>query len=575
MILSLCHLSFLFLLLMGILLMFYSMYFIMFDFSVFIEYELFNFNGSMVVMTLLFDWMSMIFSSFVMIISSLVIFYSYDYMFNELNIDRFVLLILLFVLSMVLMIVSPNLISILLGWDGLGLVSYCLVIYYQNYSSYNSGMLTVLSNRLGDVAILISISWMFNYGSWNYIYYSNFFSYSSDMNFIILLLMIASMTSSAQIPFSSWLPAAMAAPTPVSALVHSSTLVTAGVYLMIRFNFILLMSSFNLILMFFGSLTMLMSGLVANHEFDLSSIIALSTLSQLGFMMMILSLGFYELAFFHLLTHALFSALLFLCSGSFIHSMGDFQDIRFMGSLVNFMPLSSICFSISSLSLCGMPFLSGFYSSDLILDYVMFNWFNFLIFLICFFSIGLTSMYTFRLFYYLMIKPCNYNSLLILNDFHYFMNFGMIGLLLLTIFGGSSLMWLLFPIPSLIVLPFSMKLMISFFILFGVYVGYVLPFFYLFILNLFNGSILISSMGSMWFMPYLSTSLISSFPLNYGLLNFSLVDMGWNELFGAQGLYSFIVYMIDYFQNIFDFSYKIYMLFFVSWMFILFILVMI
>jgi len=176
---------------------------------------------------------------FVLLISGLVILYSKDYMAADKSINRFILLVLIFVFSIILLIISPNLIRILLGWDGLGLVSYCLVVYFQNVKSFNAGMLTALSYRIGDVALLIAIAWILNYGGWNYIFYLDYFKGDNLIKIIGGFVLLAAITKRAQIPFSSWLPAAIAAPTPVSALVHSSTLVTAGVYLLIRFNCLL------------------------------------------------------------------------------------------------------------------------------------------------------------------------------------------------------------------------------------------------------------------------------------------------------------------------------------------------
>nr|YP_009740648.1 NADH dehydrogenase subunit 5 [Heteropternis respondens]QID03610.1 NADH dehydrogenase subunit 5 [Heteropternis respondens] len=568
-----CSLSFFILFLFSTLFLLLGIYYLMFDYSLFIEWEIFSLNSSMVVMTFIFDWMSLLFMSFVMYISSLVIYYSNDYMHNEKNIDRFIMIVLMFIISMGFLIISPNLISILLGWDGLGLVSYCLVIYYQNVKSYNAGMLTALSNRIGDVCILISISWMLNFGSWNYIYYYDFISDSFEMSVITVLIVIASMTKSAQIPFSSWLPAAMAAPTPVSALVHSSTLVTAGVYLLIRFSPMLYLYNFGWYLLLIGCMTMFMAGLGANYEFDLSKIIALSTLSQLGLMMGILSMGYSDLAFFHLLTHALFKALLFMCAGSMIHNLNDSQDIRFMGSIVNFMPLTSVCFNVSSLSLCGMPFLAGFYSKDLILEVASLSWINFLIFFFYFFSTGLTASYSFRLFYYSMFGDNNYCSSYMFNDNNYFISFSMIGLLIVAVLGGSLLSWLIFPIPYVIVLPWYLSFLTLLFIIFGSYFGYIISDLNyssgLFSLSFFS---FVSFAGSMWFMPFLSTNYISYLPLNYGYYSSSIFDSGWGELFGGQGLYSFFLYMIDYIQSLSDSNFKVYLLTFILWMFILFML---
>nr|YP_009740544.1 NADH dehydrogenase subunit 5 [Indopodisma kingdoni]QID03506.1 NADH dehydrogenase subunit 5 [Indopodisma kingdoni] len=568
-----CSLSFFSLFSMSTLIFILGIYYLMIDYSVFIEWELFSLNGSMVVMTLILDWMSLIFMSFVMYISSLVIYYSEDYMSGEKNINRFVIIVLMFILSMGFLIISPNLISILLGWDGLGLVSYCLVIYYQNVKSYSAGMLTALSNRIGDVAILISIAWMLNFGGWNYIYYYDFISYSFEMKIITMLIVLAAMTKSAQIPFSSWLPAAMAAPTPVSALVHSSTLVTAGVYLLIRFSPMLDIYNCGWFLLLIGCLTMFMAGLGANFEFDLKKIIALSTLSQLGLMMSILAMGYPKLAFFHLLAHALFKALLFMCAGSMIHNLKDSQDIRFMGSIVNFMPLTSVCFNVSSLSLCGIPFLAGFYSKDLILEMVCLSWINCLIFFLYFFSTGLTASYSFRLFYYSMSGDNNFYSSFSFDDQGFYISFGMIALLFVAVFGGSLLSWLIFPIPYMIVLPFYLKFLTITVVILGSYFGYLISKSN-FSHNLFSMDMLsfVSFMGSMWFMPFLSTKFISYLPLKFGYYSSKSFDYGWGEMLGGQGLYSLFIYMINYIQSWYDSNFKIYLLTFIFWMFILILL---
>nr|YP_010953254.1 NADH dehydrogenase subunit 5 [Aoteapsyche colonica]WMQ76509.1 NADH dehydrogenase subunit 5 [Aoteapsyche colonica] len=189
--------------------------------SLFIEFELISLNSSSYVLIFHLDWMSCFFFFIVTLISSMVVYYSKSYMSGEIFMNRFLILILLFVLSMVLLIFSLNLISILLGWDGLGLVSYCLVIFYQNIKSFNSGMLTILSNRIGDVMLLLAISWMINLGSWNFMLYFQILKLENFMLLILGLVILAAMTKSAQIPFSAWLPAAMAAPTPVSSLVNN------------------------------------------------------------------------------------------------------------------------------------------------------------------------------------------------------------------------------------------------------------------------------------------------------------------------------------------------------------------
>nr|QRZ60669.1 NADH dehydrogenase subunit 5 [Prosthiochaeta sp. CAU WL-2019511] len=568
--LSICSISFVILVITSVMCFCSGVWLLSNDFCYFLEWEVVSLNSSMIVMTFLFDWMSLLFMSFVLLISSLVIYYSKEYMGSDENINRFIMLVLMFVASMMLLIISPNLISILLGWDGLGLVSYCLVIYFQNIKSYNAGMLTALSNRIGDVALLLAIAWMLNYGSWNYVFYLEVMKLDIEMSIIGGLVMLAAMTKSAQIPFSSWLPAAMAAPTPVSALVHSSTLVTAGVYLLIRFNLLLSGTWAGQFLLLLSGLTMFMAGLGANFEFDLKKIIALSTLSQLGLMMSILSMGFYKLAFFHLLTHALFKALLFMCAGSIIHNMNNSQDIRSMGGLSFFMPLTSSCFNVANLALCGMPFLAGFYSKDMILEVVSLSNINMFSFFLYFLSTGLTVCYSFRLVFYSMTGDMNCSSLNMLNDEGWIMLRGMLGLLLMSIVGGSLLSWLIFSTPFMVCLPIYLKLLTLIVCVFGGLLGYLISNVSLFYTNKsLNNYLLSYYCGSMWFMPYISTYGVISYSLNLGGLVYKSFDQGWSEFIGGQNLY----FTLSEFTCIYYFMHnnnlKVYLMVFVLWVILL------
>nr|QEL51276.1 NADH dehydrogenase subunit 5 [Carabus hortensis] len=570
-----CIISFFMLLLISIFMFLLSLKFLILDYTIFIEWELLSLNSNSIVMSLLLDWMSLMFMSFVLFISSMVVFYSNQYMEGDLNMNRFILLVLMFVFSMMLLIISPNLISILLGWDGLGLVSYCLVIYYQNVKSYNAGMLTALMNRIGDVMLLIAISWMLNYGSWNYIFYMDFMKSDFYMQIIGLLVVIAAMTKSAQIPFSSWLPAAMAAPTPVSALVHSSTLVTAGVYLLIRFNMIL-NENLCLFLLMISTMTMFMAGLGANFEFDLKKIIALSTLSQLGLMMSILSMGNYKLAFFHLLTHALFKALLFMCAGAIIHNLKDTQDIRFMGNLMVHMPLTCICMNISNLALCGMPFLAGFYSKDLILEIISMDFINIFIFLLFFISTGLTVCYSFRLCYYSITSDFNFYSLHSLNDEGWIMLKSMLLMLMFVIFSGSMLMWLIFPTPMMICLPIELKMLALFVSVIGAWLGYEMA---KFSVSWISNSLKFYSysyfFGYMWFMPNISTFSMNYIPLMLSYNLFKNIDQGWNEYFGGQGMYTNLKNSSVFIQFLQNNNMKIYLVLVILWVILLFLILLI
>nr|YP_011009678.1 NADH dehydrogenase subunit 5 [Hygia opaca]WPV77670.1 NADH dehydrogenase subunit 5 [Hygia opaca] len=517
---------FIFIFFLGIVFFLLGLFFILIDYSVFLEWEIFSINSCLISITLLFDWMSLLFMGSVMLISSMVIYYSYDYMINDINKVRFLFLVLLFIMSMMFMIISPNLISILLGWDGLGLVSYCLVIYFYNFKSFNAGMLTILINRIGDVFILLGIVILFNSGSWHYLFY-NFYFYNWGY-MLCLFIILASFTKSAQIPFSSWLPAAMAAPTPVSALVHSSTLVTAGVYLLIRFSSLLFQfdTSFFLLL---SMLTMFMSGLGANFEYDLKKIIALSTLSQLGFMMSILFMGYPIIAFFHLLTHAFFKALLFLCAGLIIHCMNDSQDIRHMGLLINYLPYTSTCFGVANLSLCGLPFLSGFYSKDMVLDFMTMTYFNLFIYILFFISVGLTVSYSMRLIYYCMVS---YSGLFTYCFYHesLIMMRSMVFLVFMGVLSGGMLSWMLFPCLDMLIIPLECKLMPIFFILLGMFLGYELVFMY-YSEGIFglNNNLFTYFLSSIWFMPNFSTYMIYSKSLIISNYYMNFMDMGWGE----------------------------------------------
>nr|YP_010586258.1 NADH dehydrogenase subunit 5 [Hydromanicus melli]UZZ44020.1 NADH dehydrogenase subunit 5 [Hydromanicus melli] len=567
--LDICLLSSIVLLFLSVSSFLMSMFMISVNLSLFVELEMFSFNSSLVVMLIYMDWISFFFFFIVMLISSMVVYYSKSYMSSELNLFRFIILILLFVLSMVLLIFSLNLISILLGWDGLGLVSFCLVIYYQNVKSLNSGMLTILSNRIGDVFILMAIVWMINYGSWNFLHYIKIMDNFSESWIIFFFVLIAAMTKSAQIPFSAWLPAAMAAPTPVSALVHSSTLVTAGVYLLIRFihiysneivlNFLLIMSS----------LTMLMAGLSANFEIDLKKIIALSTLSQLGLMMSILCLGFKSLTFFHLCTHAIFKALLFMCAGLVIHNMKNSQDIRMMGGVGNFMPLVFINFNISNLALCGMPFMAGFYSKDLILEMVYFSNFNMIIFFFFFFSTGLTVSYTVRLIYMSFLKEVSYFSYFSFNDKDYIMIVSMFTLLVISIMGGSMMSWLVLPDLYMVYLFGVKKFMVMIFIFMGLFMGMFIS-----CMNLllkWNSLMKIYYyLSLMWFIPSISVFGVNNLVLKFSLKMDKIMDMGWMEKIGSMGVYGGMMKIsnLNYYLQLNSFKLFMYM-FFVLYLFLI------
>nr|VFU78662.1 NADH dehydrogenase subunit 5 [Proasellus granadensis] len=489
---------------------------------------LFSSNSSEILLTFYIDGAGLMFLSLVLAISSAVLLFSGSYMKEDFYISRFILMVLLFVLSMGLLITSLNLISLLLGWDGLGVVSYVLVVYYQNEKSNAAGMITAMTNRVGDAAIMLSIGFMIEIGSWNFMYMAEDMM-PKQITSLGVLIILASVTKSAQMPFSAWLPAAMAAPTPVSALVHSSTLVTAGVYLMVRFYPLFTNSKVMVVLTLTAFLTTLMSGVSALKECDLKKIVALSTLSQLGVMIMTLSLGFPRLAFFHLMTHATFKALLFMCSGKIIHSMGDTQDIRSMGNLVNSLPLTSAFFNLSNLALCGFPFLAGFYSKDLLVEVILMNDLNSMTLYLMAMMTGLSSAYSLRLTALSVLNSPSTPSSLMASDEEPLVSSAYIMLGTLAILSGAILSWLFIPAPHLILLPPLLKTFALITTLSGVVIGLILAL-------SFEGRPLTLSefFTNMWLLPTISGVVPSRLSLDTNK-KIMMVDLGWAELWGGKG----------------------------------------
>lgn len=363
------------------------------------RWEIINCIRRRIEFDLVVDWISCRFRGLVCFISGCVIVFTISYIRGDVNLYRFVFTVILFVLSINFLIFIPSLVSLLLGWDGLGLVSFCLVIYYQNRKSLAAGILTVLMNRVGDCFILRAVSVIIVLGHWNVLCLWEF----NGFFYINLFIMIAGITKRAQIPFSSWLPAAIAAPTPVSALVHSSTLVTAGVFLFIRFfNYLNCYDWFNYFIVYISIITTIISGICALYEFDMKKIIALSTLRQLGVIIISLGLGMPILALFHLYTHAMFKALLFMCGGNIIHCYRGKQDMRQISNVSNLLPVTRTFLNISNIALCGIPFLAGFYSKDLIIESLIVGNINLIIFILGAFGLCLTVLYSIRFSFFII-----------------------------------------------------------------------------------------------------------------------------------------------------------------------------
>ncbi|MDC2965897.1 NADH-quinone oxidoreductase subunit L [Alphaproteobacteria bacterium] len=351
------------------------------------------------------------------LVSTLIHIYSVGYMEKDPKRILFMAYLSLFTFFMLFLVSSSNLLQLFLGWEGVGLTSYLLIGFWNYKEKANSAALKAfIVNRVGDAGLLLALFTTFVvFGTLNISEIKLLINSQNESIFkflgfdihsltlISLLLFIGCMGKSAQFGLHVWLPDAMEGPTPVSALIHAATMVTAGVFLLIVMSPLLESSEFSLnFILIVGSITCIFASSVAVFQNDIKRIIAYSTCSQLGYMFMAIGSSAYTLAYFHLLSHAFFKALLFLGAGSVIHSMSDEQDIKKMGGLYNKIPLTYITMLIGSLSLVGLPFLSGYYSKDLILEIIYLNdyEYSFYFFLMGVIGVLFTSIYSLRLLVY-------------------------------------------------------------------------------------------------------------------------------------------------------------------------------
>ena len=522
-------------------------------FEVIIEWEVIKISSSVIYLTFIIDSMSLYFIRLVRLVSGSVMIFRSSYIISEKFFSRFIFLVFMFIISIFLLILSPNIISLLLGWDGLGVTSYLLVIFYQRNKSYNAGILTALTNRLGDVGLLVSISLIVYLGSWTYLYINiNNRTYSQ---ILVYLIIISACTKSAQIPFSAWLPAAIAAPTPVSALVHSSTLVTAGVYLLIRINLIIIEINISKFLRILGMLTIIIAGITAIVEIDIKKVIALSTLRQLGIIIIILGMGNPVLSFFHLISHAFFKAILFICAGLTIHRIKDYQDIRKMGFNYININLSVSIIIIANIRLCGLPFLRGFYSKDIIIEIVIIKGKRIFLFFLLIIGTRLTVIYSCRLNFLISLNFIKVESFYNISENSNLIIVGIMFLLPLSIIGGLIISWNIIRVNKIIFLPFWIKSFVLILIAGSVY-------FYIYIYNniqSLNKYIYIWFFSNIWFMPYSFNMSLRYLSLNYSVSFFKYVEIIWSELFLFKFFYSvtnnsFFRKFIDYLSFIYFFQ---------------------